>query len=366
MYQDAKNAELPAARNNLELGTVKSEGGDPPDTLTSFYTWGGTRPQFQVLNNPQLAAEWVAVQAGVTGGGATHLCTGYSPNVQCNYVGLGTGGHLFGNGFGSLLNLQRQGTGSIKSYFTLWGSGDATARIDATASAYTDVDLQAKAKGAGHVVLRNDIGKLGQFESTGGAPPDAFLTFQGANGGINRVIAGSDTFANVVLELTGKGDGEVRVRDGQGTLATFLNSGTNPSAFVMTAGTGATAAVIAAPAGGVRVDGQRVPMTTKTASYTVLLTETGAHFDNVGATGAVTFTLPAATRTFNYCFTVDAVFSVIVKAAGSDKIALAAANSAAGGQIAASAPYASACIESHKAGQWLVISTPDKTQWTVT
>jgi hypothetical protein len=319
MFQDAGNAKLPDARQNLELGTTRSEGSNLPnaDAVTRFYTYSnapgdlvnyGTKVQFQVNSEPD-AADYAVEQAGKSDGdgqgqGATRLCTTIlGSTANCNYMSLGKNSiHLFGNGAGRLLEIGSVAAAPVNAWPKLLPGDDATARLWVMTGATVNASLELKPKGAGSV----------NIASTTGGPP---LSLIGSPGG-------------------------------------------------------AQPAVISSPAAGVQINGHRAVTHTNLGAYTVPSEETGTHYHNTGAVGASTLTLPPAVVTpglggVYYCFSVDAAFSVVVKAAGTDKIAIGASNSAAGGQISATQPYASICLETHKTGQWFATSTPDKSQWTV-
>jgi len=53
---------------------------------------------------------------------------------------------------------------------------------------------------------------------------------------------------------------------------------------------------------------------TKTASYSLTASDTGKGFDNYGATGAITYTLPAWALGLQYTFTLSDSYSVIIDA----------------------------------------------------
>ena len=287
MYQDAGNAKLPEARQNLQIDTVKSEGG----AITRFYTWDQVNPQFEVRSEPE-AAERGVEQAGKATFGATRLCySDTSLAVNCNYVALGQAGkHVFGNGAGKMLELRTVGSGPPNAYPVLTAADDSSVRLEAESPGWPDIQLQLKAKGTSPIALVNGSG---------------YMTL-----------------------------------------------------------TPGTPAVIGAP-NGVRLVGQVPPMILTAGAYSVPAAESGTHYHNSGS-GLTTFTLPAASQGLNYCFMVDAgPAGVVVKASGSDKIAIAGANSVAGGQVAATVAYAGVCIEAHGTGQWVTIATPDKAQWTV-
>lgn len=374
MYQDAGNAKLPDARNNLELGTVKSEGGDPPNAITRFYTWDGTHPQFQINSQPN-AAEWGVEQAGWAGQGATRLCySETSTVVNCNFAALGaTATHRFGNGAGTLAQIGFSGTGPSNAYLTLLGGDDTVARLNADSGNFPDIDLEISTKGASATVFKSGTGggaPLAKIVSSGGGAVNSYYTLVGGNTSSPgpRLLASSDTLPDVNARLIAKGIGAVALENANGNLALFSGTAATDGLFLFTQGqSGVASATLTSNIGaGIQITNHRLVMTTKTANYTITVQENGAHFDNIGATGAVTLTLPTAGRQQNFCFTVDAAFSLIVKAGAADKIALAATNSALAGTVSSAAPFASLCLESHKTGQWITRSTPDKAQWTVT
>ena len=97
--------------------------------------------------------------------------------------------------------------------------------------------------------------------------------------------------------------------------------------------------------------------TSKTAAYQVLSTDNGALFDNVGASGAVTFTLPALANGYYFGFRVQADQSVTVASSeGTNMIAL---NNASASSVAFS-------TGSQKIGGMVVVYTnPGATKWVV-
>jgi hypothetical protein len=103
---------------------------------------------------------------------------------------------------------------------------------------------------------------------------------------------------------------------------------------------------------------------TKTANYTVLNTDSGQHFDNTGAAGEVDFTLPTYVAGLKYCFTVTAAQTLKVIAPAANKIAIGTTNSAAAGNMTATAVYSTACIYATTvSNQWAAKSTTGS--WTV-
>ena len=117
-----------------------------------------------------------------------------------------------------------------------------------------------------------------------------------------------------------------------------------------------------ATAGGLQTD--RAILTTKTSSYPLVATDSGQHFDNVGAVGAVTFTLPAAVRGLNFWFTVFAAQNLIVLCGAGDQVAVGNLNSAAAGNIQSNVPFSSIFVMALDATQWVVKSQTGS--WTVT
>lgn len=311
MYQDAKNAKLPEARQNLELGTVRSEGGTPPnaDAVTRFYTYAptgegiGAKVQFQINSEPN-ATDYAIEQAGNAGNGATRVCTTTLGTVaDCNYASVGvTGRHLFGNGAGVL-------------------------------------------------------GEFG-FESTGSGSVHAngWAKFVATNAAIARLEADGTT--DVSLELQAKGTGTVSVASPAGL-----------GSFVVTTPSGTGSSVLSSTANGVQIAGVRhVSQTIAGGTNAVPVEDSGKRYHNrTAGASPTTFQLPSVNPllALNYCFLVEEAGAVIIKADPADRIAFGGTNSAVGGQISSSQPYASVCIEALKAGQWHVWATADKTQWTV-
>ena len=119
-----------------------------------------------------------------------------------------------------------------------------------------------------------------------------------------------------------------------------------------------------ATAGGLLIGAGSFVMASKIANYAVLASDNGTHFDNIGASGTVIFTLPAAARGLNFEFLVSAAFTIEILCAGTDKIAIGGTNSAGGGNAQSAAPFNTLAIESHAAGQW--VSRSATGSWTVT
>lgn len=94
----------------------------------------------------------------------------------------------------------------------------------------------------------------------------------------------------------------------------------------------------------------------KTANYTVTENDVGKTFTNEGATGAITFALPAATVGLWYRFVVMAAFNLQIDPNGAQTISLpTGVQQAAGKYVGADAAGEVLEIECVKAGQWNVL-----------
>jgi len=102
----------------------------------------------------------------------------------------------------------------------------------------------------------------------------------------------------------------------------------------------------------------------KTASYSVLASDTFTEFDNIGAAGAVTFTLPVPAVGLVFGFAVVAAFNVIVKAPGGSYLHLGTVPSSSGGTVYSSAVGSYVLIKCRSSSVWLIQSTSGT--WTVT
>ena len=112
-------------------------------------------------------------------------------------------------------------------------------------------------------------------------------------------------------------------------------------------------------AGNVTVHGQFLKtVEAKTAAYTIVANEDcGKTFTNEGASGAVTFSLPAATVGQRYTFHVMAAQELRIDPNGTETIALpsSGAQGTAGQYLTADAVGEWVYIECVKAGQWQVM-----------
>lgn len=97
-----------------------------------------------------------------------------------------------------------------------------------------------------------------------------------------------------------------------------------------------------------------IEVQTKTANYTVLANESGTGFSTVGAAGAVTFALPAATVGLHYYFRVGAAQELRIDPNGSETISLPSTGvpGAAGKYLTADAAGESVHLMCMVAGTW--------------
>ena len=108
--------------------------------------------------------------------------------------------------------------------------------------------------------------------------------------------------------------------------------------------------------GGTGVTGFGV-VTSKTASYAVLAADSYKDFDNNGAAGSVTFTLPAATVGLAYGFAVMEAQNLVVDAPGGVTIYLGALTTTAGGTITSNEVGSYLFIKCRSATEWIVQSS---------
>ena len=107
--------------------------------------------------------------------------------------------------------------------------------------------------------------------------------------------------------------------------------------------------------GGTGVTGFGV-VTSKTASYAVLAADSYKDFDNNGAAGSVTFTLPASTVGLAYGFAVMEAQNLVVDAPGGVTIYLGEISTTAGGTITSNAVGSYLFIKCRSATEWIAQS----------
>lgn len=102
---------------------------------------------------------------------------------------------------------------------------------------------------------------------------------------------------------------------------------------------------------------------THATDYAVLTSDSGKHFNNIGAVGTVIFSLPPAAAGLEFSFAVYVTQILRVLANTGDQIAIGDLNSAAAGNVESNLPFSSIKIECHDGAQWIASSSIGS--WTV-
>jgi hypothetical protein len=98
-------------------------------------------------------------------------------------------------------------------------------------------------------------------------------------------------------------------------------------------------------------------VTSKTANYTILAADNYKDFDNSGAAGQVTFTLPAATVGLAYGFAVMEAQNLVIGAPGGVTLYLGDLATSAGGAITANTVGSYLFIKCRSATEWFAQSS---------
>lgn len=225
------------------------------------------------------------------------------------------------------------------------------------------------------VVDATDVGKLYVFTGAGCAvslcqagsaqsgliPAQSGLEILNLGSG-NVVITPATSTINGAATLTlGIGDSAVIISNGTNYYAKVGKVAGASGGTVTSVGTGN--GLTGGPITGSGTISAALTRSTKTANYTVQTTDNMIHFNNIGAGGSVTFTLPAAVAGLCYGFLVDAAHAVVVQTAGTDIIAIGGIVGGASGNVQCSTPYAFILIECHNSGKWIASSVVGS--WTV-
>jgi hypothetical protein len=163
--------------------------------------------------------------------------------------------------------------------------------------------------------------------------------------------------------LTTQKNGVVAINGIQRLMADFLAlistgvttfSGGATGLTPSTASTGAVtlAGTLAVANGGTGVTGFGV-VTSKTASYSVLAADSYKDFDNNGASGTITFTLPAAAVGLTYGFAVMEAFNLVIQAPGGVTIYAGAGSATTSGGT----------LTSSDVGSYVLLKCRSSTEW---
>lgn len=102
--------------------------------------------------------------------------------------------------------------------------------------------------------------------------------------------------------------------------------------------------------------GAFVATQTKTSNYAIVVGDVGTHFNNIGASGAVEFDLPAASDGLWFGFLVWEPEYLQINADGYDTISIGDETSLDSGNIGSDVPFSFLILESHAAGSWVARS----------
>ncbi len=103
---------------------------------------------------------------------------------------------------------------------------------------------------------------------------------------------------------------------------------------------------------------------TAITSYGVLSTDTGKYFDNIGAAGAITFSLPVAVRGWTATFICAVAQTLEVLAPASTTISFGTVVSAVAGNATSNAPFSSITLLAISTTQYVAVASTGT--WTIT
>lgn len=162
---------------------------------------------------------------------------------------------------------------------------------------------------------------------------------------LSGTVVGAATIPNSVLEnssITIAGH-EVNLGGSQSLAAADLTDGTLGSGNIVLS---------------------RAGCVSETSNYALATTDSGKFFNNIGATGAVNFNLPAASAGLNYYFIVETAQNVVITAGAGSIISMGSAISASGGNATSSVPYSAIHVVAISTTEWVAVSSTG--EWTVT
>lgn len=189
------------------------------------------------------------------------------------------------------------------------------------------------------------------------APPSHTLFFMNTNGQFQF----NDAVGNVLISYSGAPAASDSISVGKSagpalssdTTGTFVWDNKNHKRITATdsAVTVATNATVAGTLG------YWLPVAAKTANYAVVIGDSGTYFNNAGAVGAVTNSLPASTPGQHYGLAVVTGQNIAFKASGTETIRSVGVVSGAGGLVFSSTVGATLHLYCPAAGGWFIDST---------
>lgn len=166
---------------------------------------------------------------------------------------------------------------------------------------------------------------------------------------VNRKLWTINNTGTRVISLTAAGNLSLGSAAGYGFSTSSQATGTIDAAIVRR---GTNWVGVSNGSTGVGFLGYARPVTAKTSGYTVLNTDTGTFFTNLGASGSVTFTLPALTTGLTYDFERLADQTVTISLPASVIIRVGPTVTSAGGNVTLDAVGSRITVTAVETGHW--------------
>lgn len=237
-------------------------------------------------------------------------------------------------------------------YGALHGNADTASAVTSAQYASTATNLVSGAFATNLSMYAADSGSILMS-----APPSHTLFFMNTNGQFQF----NDAVGNVLISYSGAPAASDSISVGKSagpalssdTTGTFVWDNKNHKRITATdsAVTVATNATVSGTLG------YWLPVAAKTANYSVVIGDSGTYFNNAGAVGAVTNSLPASTPGQHYGLAVVTGQNIAFKASGAETIRSVGGVSGAGGLVFSSTVGATLHLYCPAAGGWFIDST---------